>query len=213
MASAPLPLRPPLRTSLSEKARDREALYPRAPYKPTTHPNPLHQPPPNQPGTTQVHFHYSLFTISNFPPPHHPGASPLARPNPSPLPTSPYSPHQPSPSYGFRNLGLRKPAAAFPEPARWPGTTQARPPPLPKLQPPSQSSPCTYLPASVPAPEPTPIRRNPSILRIPVERIRDMSPKSKNSNTLQTHVPACDMNSKHVAEIQTLRHIFLICRS
>jgi hypothetical protein len=88
-------------------------------------------------------FHY--FTISNFP--HRPL---LTRPTPSCAPTaqpipawgnrprfpptnhpeacrdapSP-PPNKPSPSYGNRNLGLRKPAAAFPESARWPGTAQA----------------------------------------------------------------------------------------
>ncbi len=40
-------------------------------------------------------------------------------------------PHKPSLSYGNRNLGLRKPAAAFPEPARWPGPTQAHLPTRP----------------------------------------------------------------------------------
>jgi len=41
----------------------------------------------------------------------------------------------------------------------------------------------------------------------------DMSQKSENSNTFREHVTTCNMKLKRVAEIDKLRHVFLICRS
>jgi hypothetical protein len=92
-------------------------IPPLPPFPPTTPGNPPHPAsPPNkaphsplsEPARRRLWTAGSITALS---------AHGVRLPAPSP---------QASPSYGFRNLGLRKPAAAFPEPARWPGPTQAR---------------------------------------------------------------------------------------
>jgi len=89
--------------------------FPQRPVRSRLLPN---QPPPNQQPK-------ALDCCQNY-------SSPCARS----APASP-SPNQPPPNQPAEGLGLRKPAAAFPEPARWPGTNQAHHalPPSPLAQP------------------------------------------------------------------------------
>jgi hypothetical protein len=93
----------------SDQARDREAPYSRPP----TRPRPL-RPSPSQ--------------ISNlkFQIPSPPQALDCWENRSSLCARS--APARPTEAARPKALGLRKPAAAFPEPARWPGTNQATPP-------------------------------------------------------------------------------------